>query len=453
MKKYKYSKTEEEINKVLKYQNDQLNSILFDNKDETQKVIHDAKTLLGKTNVKIPSHIPKLVNKEQKFVLVKNWNSILEEADKHYAGDVDLQELFSEEELLKNQMYIRKLNSEFNQIHKLDEFDIAISALAGIVSGIVDIIMVGMPQKTPSGLDAAPLSNYVRGYFEKAFPEEDMTKLANSKVSKVPYDAQDNRNTTQYVEGLSAYYHRMLQLGHDPILGFVFGVLDILNGTMTTIDKTGAFLIQDMPVYEGRKEATIFAALCKQILHLQSDVTTSMGLPVPLMSLFNFLQTGKIGEYEQTIAEIVQGMYYEGYDFIHFCSMSIPVMITEIIIRLGYALKRISEGHSIKESIPFSSNHQKHPKLGTMLFIGHSAATAINAGKVAFTENPLAINYPQWIMFAKNSYLQLKWVLKNKPELRDRYVGEKIDSELQNTIELINTSFDEYFKDYIVVFE
>lgn len=81
------------------------------------------------------------------------------------------------------------------------------------------------------------MSNYVREYFEKAFPEEEMSKLANSKISKVPYDAQDNRNTAKYVEGLSAYYHRMLQLGHDPILGFVFGVLDILNGTMSTIDK------------------------------------------------------------------------------------------------------------------------------------------------------------------------------------------------------------------------
>ena len=29
-----------------------------------------------------------------------------------------------------------------------------------------------------------------------------MQKLANSKESKVPYDAQDNRNTTEYVHGL-----------------------------------------------------------------------------------------------------------------------------------------------------------------------------------------------------------------------------------------------------------
>ena len=89
--------------------------------------------------------------------------------------------------------------------------------------------------------------------------------------------------------------------------------------------------------------------------------------------------------------------------------MSIPVMITEVIVRISYAIKRINEGKRIRDSIPFSLNREKHPKLATMLFIAHSGATAINAGKVYFTKNPMAINYPQWVAFAKYSYKQLKW--------------------------------------------
>ncbi len=79
--------------------------------------------------------------------------------------------------------------------------------------------------------------------------------------------------------------------------------------------------------------------------------------------------------------------------------MSIPTMFVEVGVRLGYFLKRKSEGFSTKESIPFSKNGEKHPKLATMLFIGHCGATAVNAGKVYFTGNPMAINYPQWIAF------------------------------------------------------
>lgn len=118
-----------------------------------------------------------------------------------------------------NELAICQLNEEFNVIHRLDAFDISIAALAGLVGATVDILLVGIPSKTPDGLKGGPLANYVRDYFDKKFPEEEMQKLANSKVSKVPYDAQDNRHTTIRVEGLSAYYHRLLQLGHDPHFG------------------------------------------------------------------------------------------------------------------------------------------------------------------------------------------------------------------------------------------
>ena len=197
----------------------------------------------------------------------------------------------------------------------------------------------------------------------------------------------------------------------------------------------------------------IFAALAKQVAHLKSDVTTSMGLPVPLMGLFNLLQFGSIGEEEQTIAEIVQGMYYEGYDFIHFCSMSVPAMLVEVIVRLGYAIKRVKEGHAIKDSIPVSLNREKHPKLASMLFIAHTGATAANAGKVYFTQNPVAINYPQWVAFAKYSYSQLKWAVLEKPALRDAYVRGKINEELDVLLAEAEATFGRFAEEYTVIFQ
>lgn len=237
------------------------------------------------------------------------------------------------------------------------------------------------------------------------------------------------------------------------MLGLVVGVIDILTGRMTTIDKAGNIVSQVMENYADRKESDIFAAIAKQIIHFKTDITTSMGLPAPLMGLFNLLQFGSIGEEEQTIAEIVQGMYYEGYDFIHFCSQSIPVMVSEVIVRLGYAIKRIKEGNSIRASIPISLNREKHPKLATMLFIAHAGATAANAGKIYFTTNPMAINYPQWLAFAKYSYSQLKWVIINKPEAQNAYVMGKLNDELFSVIDSTNAMFEDFTKDYIVVFE
>lgn len=458
MGKYKYSEEEQQINNVLKYQDDQLKELLTDsrkNRNETEAEIEVLEALLRKRGLD-PSKVERstgISTVPKKVMVYPSWKNLCAEAESVGEGLCELESIFTEADLKSNELAIRQLNEEFNQIHRLDKTDIATSAIAGIVGAAVEILMVGIPQKGPEGLEAGPLSDFIRKKFDEVFPKKEMEKLANSKDSKVSFDAQDNRNTTVRVEGLSAYYHRLLSLGHDPLLGFVVGVFDILTGRMTTIDKTGKIVSQVMENYADRKESDVFTALAKQLAHFKSDITTSMGLPAPLMGVFNLFQFGSIGEYEQTVAEIVQGMYYEGYDFIHFCTMSIPVMLTEVIVRISYAIKRIKEGERICDSIPFSRNRDKHPKLATMLFIAHSGATAINAGKVYFTQNPMAINYPQWIAFTKYSYKQLKWAIVEKPMTREAYVSGKLNDGWKELEAEISNSFEEFSKDYYVVFE
>lgn len=452
MSKFKYTETEQQFNNVLNHQSKELSLIKRSDISSVKACISESEALLKELGISTEI-LPKLVNPElQRVMIVPTWEELRIQAENEVGSMTNLESLFTDEELTMNKVALRALNTDYNSIYKLDKMDITICAAASILGAVVDILLIGIPQKTSDGLKGGPLSNYVRDWFNQRFPEEEMEKLANSKVSKVSFDAQDNRHTTEYVIGLSAYYHRLLSLGHDPILGLIFGVYDILNGKMTTIDKTGKIVSQVMENYADRKESDIFVAIAKQVIHFKSDITTSMGLPAPLMALFNLLQFGSIGEEEQTIAEIVQGMYYEGYDFIHFCSLSISTMIIDVIIRLGYGIKKIKEGNTMKDSVPFSLNREKHPKLSTMLFIGHSAATAVNTGKVYFTKNPMAINYSQWIAFAKYSYKQLKWALLEKPELRDAYVKGIIAEELNEVYAEIDDTFTEMSAQNIVVF-
>ena len=224
MRRYKYSKTEQEINDVLKFQANELNAIKNElpPTDEIDRRIQESKDLLimlGHTEMPVAP----TVTETKRVIAVPSWEDLLAEAVLYVGTGNNLESLFTEEELKRNQQEILQLNAEFNQLYKLDKYDVAICASAGILSGVID------------GLKGGSLSNYVRDWFDKKFPEDEMEKLANSKVSKVPYDAQDNRNTTEYVQGLSAYYHRLLSLGHDPLLGLLFGVMDILAGRMTTI--------------------------------------------------------------------------------------------------------------------------------------------------------------------------------------------------------------------------
>ncbi|QLI95389.1 hypothetical protein H0G69_10405 (plasmid) [Limosilactobacillus mucosae] len=452
MNRNKNNDTDQQMAKVIMYHDQQLKNIHFPDSSATDDEIRRSEVLLKSLGYDLPSKNEVANKRNNEVIVVPNWDELCAEANQYITGKCDIRALFTEDELRQNEEAIRLLNRDFKQIYHMDKVDYAISILAGLVGSAVDILLVGIPKKTPDGLKAGPLSDFVRDYFDKKYPEEEMQKLANSKISKVPFDAQDNRHTRIYVEGLSAYYHRLLQLGHDPVLGFIFGVSDILNGTMTTIDKNGKVVCQVMENYADRRESDTFLALAKQIIHFKSDITTSMGLPAPFMSLLNLLQFGKIGDYDQTIAEIVQGMYYEGYDFIHFCSMSVPVMLIEVITRMGYALKRINEGHSVKDSIPVSLKRETHPKLATMLFISHSLATAANAGKVYFSKNPMSINYPQWLAFAKYVYSQMKWVLLEKPEMRADYVSGKIYNEMQEVFDQVDRNFAEYTHDKIVIY-
>lgn len=456
MSRYKYTEVEQQMNNVLVHQEQELREIKEKRESIDARGTIDSSIELLKSlgyGDKVAELLPTGGEQKRKVIVLRDWQDIVSDAEQQVGDSCELEDLFTEEELRENSEAIKLINREFNDLHRLDKYDVGIAALAAIVGAIVDIVLVGIPAKGPDGLEAGPLSDFIRKKFDEAFSPKEMEKLANSKKSKVPFDAQDNRNTTEYVEGLSAYYHRLLSLGHDPLLGFIFGVYDIMHGTMTTVDKSGKIVCQVMENYADRKESDIVSAIAKQIIHFKSDITTSMGLPAPLMGLFNLLQFGNIGEEELTVAEIVQGMYYEGFDFIHFCSQSMSVIVIELIVRLGYAIKIIKEGNKVKDSIPISLNRSKHPKLATMLFIGHIGATAVNAGKVYFTKNPMAINYPQWMAFAKYSYKQLRWAVIQKPAMRKAYVEGILHSELKVITEETDALFEEFCVGRFVVFE
>ena len=451
MSRFDYTEKEKQFNKVLKHQENLLSETKPLDNNELDRAINSSEELLASLGYSYRAERAKVPSEKHPAIQIPEWDELCKEVEDEIKEDVILEDLFSAEEMAANRTAIQTINRDFKEIYKLDKYDYIIAALGAILGGATDILMVGIPHSDLGGGGIhKPLSDYIRKRFEEKYPPG---MLENLKSVKVPYDAQYNRHTETYVEGLSSYYHRLLSLGHDPLLGFIVGVMDIMNGTMTTIDRSGHFVSQVMKVYEDRKEAGIFEALAKQILHLKSDITTSMGLPVPLMGLFNLLQTGSIGDENKMISEIVQEMYHEGYDFIHFCSMSIPAMVTEVVVRIGHAYKRLKECDlptAVKSAV--SLDRTVNPKLGTLLFIAHAGAAAINAGKVHFSGgDPLAINYPQWAAFALYSYKQLKWILIQKPELQNQYVQDILNNELSEIVADIDNTYQSFASEYIFV--
>lgn len=464
MTKYPLSDREKGILKVLKSEIDYAQRIppLDDTKDVLDMRIAESETLLRSLGYgKQIQRPPAPVHKVQQVSVVRSFDDLLNEANRKYPGEVSFEDIFTQSEFAANAEYIQQLNNEFDSIHKLDKVDVLIPAVAGVLSGAIDCVFGGFLRNASGHNIPGSMSQYVNKLFANALPPERIKRL--EELAKVPYDAlnYDNKGNVilnEIVEGLSPSFHHQVSLAHDPILGFIFGVFDMLNGTVSTLDFNGKFVIQAAEGFSDRKAQNLFQAIATVFLHMLSDINGSssakhggMGLPVPFMALFNKLQFGKISGYD-TIAELVKSMFYEGYDFRHFCSMSIPVMITEVIVRVSYFSKRLHEGRSFNEAIPVGIDHNKKPKLGTMLWIAHSASTAINLGKVMFTKNPLNINYPQWLSFAKYSVRQLKWGLLEKPALREKFVLGMIQNEWDELNDSLNTLWSQIVSGTAVVY-
>ncbi len=151
---------------------------------------------------------------------------------------------------------------------------------------------------------------------------------------KVPYDATRHSGQGFHDRNMHGGQHRVKTLGHDPVLGWLFGVANIISDTITitpeygleekglplpyiesyTVDMGGNFCWKE-PIatwtvftnsWESIKEDQhrLYAALFAQGMHLASDKYTKMGLPVPFLSL---LDSDKAYE-----------IYKEGYDYLDF---------------------------------------------------------------------------------------------------------------------------------------
>jgi hypothetical protein len=444
--------TEAENTSSLKPVNSLLDSAIASSEELLRSLGYEER--LNKVVARQSQNTPRIIN-------TRSFDELLSEANRKYPYEVGFSDILSSREIAQHTAYIAQLNEEFNTLHRLDETDIIIPAVAGVLGGAIDCIFGGFAKSEDGRNIPGTMTEFVGKLFNKALPQDKIKKL--EELAKVPFDAlnYDNRGNVivqEIVDGLSPVFHHLVSLAHDPILGFIFGVLDLLHGTVTTIDFKGKFLVQEAVRFSDRKAENLFQAIATVFLHMLSDVNGAssaknggMGLPVPFMALFNKLQFGKVGD-NDTIAELVKSMFYQGYDFRHFCSMSVPVMITEVIVRVSYFAKRLHEGHTFKESIPVGPNRVKKPKLGTMLFIAHSAAAAINAGKVAFTENPLNINYAQWLAFAMYSVKQLKWVLVDKPNMRHKHVMDIINGQWDSLYGDLDDLWNEFTDGSVVAY-
>ena len=121
---------------------------------ELDSRIQESEDMLQMLGYKEMPTLPKQVE-PKKVMVVPSWEDLCLEAEKAVGSGHELESIFTEEELKRNTKEIQLLNAEYNQLHHLDKYDIAISAVAGMLGATVDILLVGIPQKTPEEIGRA----------------------------------------------------------------------------------------------------------------------------------------------------------------------------------------------------------------------------------------------------------------------------------------------------------
>jgi hypothetical protein len=221
-----------------------------------------------------------------------------------------------------------------------DESDYLVVILAGFVATLLDLCLVRIPTdgaflgKMQQG---SPLTKWLRDN-SKSVHQDYLGHL--EKAAKVPYDL----SIGDAVDGLRPKVHRLMSLGHDPVLGFVFGVKDIMDGTGTYVDKNGDLVRIDTSMSPER----LTVAFLKVFLHLLSDVGTSAGVQPPFFTLLQLVKAkspfvlGPSGE-RVSWTDVARYMYAHGYDLRHFATMGVVPASVEMNVRAVVAVQELRE--------------------------------------------------------------------------------------------------------------
>ena len=314
--------------------------------------------------------------------------------------------------------YKRRYGDAFGDV-SWDQSDYLVVLLAGFVATLLDVFLVRIP------LDGAflgrmqagsPMTRWIR---ENSKPVHDHYLGGLEKAAKVPYDL----SVGKAVDGLSPKVHRLMSLGHDPILAFIFGVMDVMSGTGTYIDKHGDL----RRIATSMSPEGLVSAFLKVFLHLLSDVFTSAGIQPPFFTLLQLAKTkspfvlGPSGE-KVTWTNVARYMYSHGYDLRHFATMGIVPASVEMIVRGWWLCKSFESNGEIAPS---------KAKLTSMLMLAHLIATSGNLLKtgVIFGMNPLALNWAQMLALPPVTLAWISETLKRNRSIQE-HVRRGVDKHI-----------------------
>ncbi len=323
-----------------------------------------------------------------------------------------------------------RLDAEFTPA-PWDRWDVSVVALAVFVGAITDYLLVATPGGNFKGQPqrGSQMTAWMREQSKKLAPRKGTDHIernafqawiaelttAAERMAKVPYDVVSPKL------GLTPNAHRLAALGHDPLLGLLFGVRDIITGNCTFIDRSGMWRVIDVPGHGGT--SNVLEAMVRVVVHGFSDVFTEKGLPPPFLAPFQLVGANsgfilKEGGDPVSVGNVVRYMYSNGYDLRHYVTMKISPAVAEFILWAYHGIRACAAG-----PIPSEDGISDRLKREQMQALTHGLLTSANIMKTAlYGWNPMAINLAQFVTLAKRMLSLMKLAAE-----RDRLLRQQLD--------------------------
>ena len=455
MGKYTYSDDEYEANNVLKYNQDLSYELATDMNATASALdggIAEAESLLRSLGKKLPKKQPKntstSVENHSKTttptVPLPQWNELVVKADASVSGKVELEDILTKNEFQNAYANLKNIEEEFENKTALNPLDTKILFFATAILTIKTLITPYVLKKFGYGksFDSSKRLKHNDPLIEKEHRKaNDNFKDTASEYHRrhgywmnilyqsPPFDTTVGSPAIGF--NMEGGYHRLHTLGHDPILGWVFGTANILTDTVTlnnmetyrVIRKPKMMITpQSVPLLELFQEAVemskadllnLPAALFAEAQHLKSDRYTKAGLPVPLLSTFTPELAGELYKNQYDELCFVRDVKFVGMSATISTFFNMVISFVHSLYFDGKSDKRLYEVRTRK-----------------ILLIANSIAGGSSVISKLITNNPKNLDIGQLLVSVKRLFTDIRYIIKIKEE----YISQEQDRALLKEI-------------------
>ncbi len=322
-----FSGNDQDILKVLKMNQDECQNAL----DQAKALNFDAESSISETDlfieeiekkygidssVALPSQIETTPKPIVSRIEDSDWHELVDDARNEYPDKVSINDILTQEEYQNAMQHLDSINDEFSRRTGFRKVDWAFFAVATGLQCLRQYVLDPWIKKMRA--NASPSDEKGRkGNAQPGWYHADTNLIL---INRVPFDAQGYSNNSSVAGFLKGGGHRTVTLGHDPLLGWVFGTANILTNTLTRFDLKSAH-IKDIPgkgntIYALADTSKVFlackerlmnegcdgkiavgSAVIREAMHLKSDVNTKKSLPLPGISIASPAMAEKLCSY------------------------------------------------------------------------------------------------------------------------------------------------------------